>query len=389
MRITFFLRNLQTGGAERQLLQTAEALATRGHAVSLVTRTPGGELPAPRDVERRVLFRATTGRLGRALELARTPARLRQAVLELRPDVVYTALLVNDALAHRALAAVDVPLVWGFRNAEQPLSRLRRLALGYLRRHASEASLAIFNCRSGEAYLRAQGFRLRATRVVPNGIDVETFRPSPAEGEALRAELGLPRDALVVGLVGRLHPMKDHPSFLDAAQRFARSEPRARFLCVGTGSAEHAALLRRHAERLGIAERVTWAGLRPDVRAVYNACDLVASTSLAEGFPNAVAEALACGRPVVATDVGDTAWAAGTEGVLVPARDAAAQARTWAEVLALSPTEREACGRAARARIAREFSVERCIDATEDALATVVRTHGTTEREAARSADRA
>lgn len=373
MRIVFFLRNLQTGGAERQFLQLMEGLAERGHAVQLVTRTPGGALShlLPEGVERRSLFAeppALLARLGRALELARTPGRLRRLVAELAPDVVYSALYPNNALAHRALRGTRTPLVWGFRNAEQPLSRLRARAMAYTRRHASEVALAIANCRSGAAFLEREGFRLRELRVIPNGVDTEAFRPDPAQGAAFRAELGVAPEAFVVGTVARLHPMKDHGSFLEAAARFAAQVPEARFLCVGGGPRAYAGSLARRARELGLEQRVLWTGPRDDVRAALNACDLVASTSLAEGFPNALCEALACERPCVATDVGDCAWVLGEDGLLVPPSDPVAQAAAWARTRALASEQRAARARRARARIAREFSLAACTQRTEQAL---------------------
>lgn len=375
MRIAVFLRSLETGGAERQLVQVMGGLAQRGHDVRLVTRTAGGGLspllsPA---VGRTVLWERARGRLGRAWQLWRTPGRLRRALDELAPDVVYTALYVNDALAHRALRGSATPLVWGFRNAEQPLSWLRARALRYTRRHAGDVALAISNSHSGAAFLRRAGFRLRELCVVPNGVDTQAFRPEPARGAHLRAELGLAAEAFVVGCVGRLHPMKDHGTFLAAAARFAREAPEARFLCVGDGAPGYAHRLRRRAQELGLGPRLSWAGARADVGAVYNACDLVVSTSLAEGFPNALVEAQACGRPCVATDVGDCALALGPEGTLVPPRDPQAQAQAWARVRALAAPARAELGERARARVTAELSLEACTERTEQALLGVLR----------------
>lgn len=370
MRIVVFLRNLDTGGAQRQLVQVMAGLAARGHEVHLVTPGAGGALAALLSpaVTRTTLGLEARGRAARALALARTPGRLRGALRALAPDVVYTALYANDALAHRALRGSGIPLVWGFRNVDQPLSWSRSLALRYVRRHAGEVALAIANCHSGARYLREAGFDLRALRVVPNGVDPEAFRPDPEAGARLRAELGLPRDAFVVGCVARLHPMKDHETFLAAAALLARQAPEARFLCVGSGAPAHAERLRRRARALGLEARVTWAGERADVRAVHNACDLVASTSLAEGFPNALVEAQACGRPCVASDVGDCKRALAPEGIVVPARDPDAQARAWRALRAEAPAARAARGERARARVVAELSLEACAAGTERAL---------------------
>jgi glycosyltransferase involved in cell wall biosynthesis len=167
--------------------------------------------------------------------------------------------------------------------------------------------------------------------------------------------------------------MKDHETFLRAAALFARAVPEARFVCAGDGARGHALGLRQRADELGLAPRLTWTGVREDVRAVYNACDLIASTSVAEGFPNALVEALACERPCVATDVGDCALALGAEGSLVPPRDPEAQAEAWSRVHALAPAERARIGARARARVTRELSLEACTARTEEALQDALR----------------
>ena len=373
MRILFFLRNLQTGGAERQFLQIMEGLQARGHEVLFATRTPGGGLShlLPESIPRHVLFQEAGTRLGKALEPARTPGKLRKLVRELRPDLVYTALYVNNALAHRALQGTDTPLVWGLRNARQPLSKLRAKAFDYNRKHAADPVLAISNCHTGVEFHLESGFHFRDVRVVPNGIDGEVFRPAPEEGATFRETYDLPSDAFVIGCVGRLHEMKDHRTFLQAAELFHREAPSARFVCVGSGDAQSTFELERLTAELGLTKVVTWAGAHRDMRSAYNAFDLVASSSVAEGFPNALTEAQACGRPCVATDVGDCAVVLGEEGLLVSPGDPRAQAEAWSQMHGLSTEERESLGAKARARMLSDFSLERCAERTEAALSEI------------------
>src|SRR5262249_33434665 len=145
--------------------------------------------------------------------------------------------------------------------------------------------------------------------------------PDRAAGGARRAAWGLGEDAFVVGMVARLDPMKDHAGFIAAAAAFAQQHADARFVCVGDGPPAYRRDLATMADARGLGERLVWAGEVNDLRAVYNAFDVATLPSaFGEGFPNAVGEAMACGVPVVATDVGDIRLMLGDSGEVVPPR---------------------------------------------------------------------
>ena len=113
--------------------------------------------------------------------------------------------------------------------------------------------------------------------------------------------------------------MKDHANLLKAAASFARENSDARFVCVGGGPAAYRDDLETRADSLGLADRLVWAGEIGEMRAAYNAFDIATlSSSFGEGFPNVVGEAMACGIPVVATDVGDVRLIIGELGEVVP-----------------------------------------------------------------------
>src|SRR5262249_55975595 len=152
----------------------------------------------------------------------------------------------------------------------------------------------------------ARGFPIDRVAVVPNGIDTDAMRPDAAAGRAQRRQWELPDSAFVIGCVARLDPMKDHTTLINAAAAFARANSDARFVCAGNGSPSYRDALTRLAGSLGLADRMRWVGEIDDVKAAYNAFDIATLPSaFGEGFPNVVGEAMACGVPVVATDVGD------------------------------------------------------------------------------------
>jgi glycosyltransferase involved in cell wall biosynthesis len=202
--------------------------------------------------------------------------------------------------------------------------------------------------------------------VIPNGIDTERFRPDPHSGRRLRAEWGADAAQPLIGIVGRLDPMKGHSTFLHAAAILRAKRPQAQFVCVGSGTAEFAAHLRRLADDLGLADRVVWAGERADVAAAYNAFDVHVCASDGEGFPNVLAEAMACGVRCVATDVGDVSWIAGDAGSVVPPGDPTALAGAIEATLA-SDTAQD--GGRGRRQIVDRFGVPQLVESTERALA--------------------
>ena len=159
--------------------------------------------------------------------------------------------------------------------------------------------------------------------VVPNAVDSEQF--APGDGSLARAEMGIPQDATVIASVGRLSPEKGHRYLVEAVS-LLQSERPYHLLLVGDGPER--ARLEAMVKSLGLSPVTTFLGWRLDVVDLYRASDIVALPSLTEGMPNAALEAMACGKPVVASDVGGVAEAlcCGEAGLLVPTAQPAALA---------------------------------------------------------------
>ena len=230
------------------------------------------------------------------------------------------------------------------------------------------ADLIIANSEAGRCFCIARGFRAKRFEVVPNGIDTDRFQPDAAAGVALRDDWGVPRGVPLIGLVARLDPMKDHETFVEAAARLVAAETEARFVCVGAGAQANFDRLGDLAKALGLANRLFFVGKREDLPAVYATLDVhTSSSAYGEGFSNALGEAMACGVPCVATDVGDSALIIGDTGQVVRCRDAAALANAWRELLSLPLAARRNLGSRARTRIAENYSLPAMIAATEAA----------------------
>lgn len=372
MKIFLFVRSLAVGGSQRQIALLARGLAGRGHDVIVGVLYPGGTMEA--DVHTAGVRTASFAKTGR-WDVVGPLQRLWRLVRSERPDVVYAFLPTQNVLSALLLPPFWRPrLVFGIRGAAIDHSRYDRLSRIV---HDAEilssvrADLVIANGEAVRADAVRRGLPATRTIVIPNGIDTDAMAPDPTAGRALRQAWDLD-DHFVIGMAARFDPMKDHAMFLAAAAQFVAQEGDARFVLVGDGPEAYRRALQGQAEALGLAGRVTWAGERTDMRAVYNAFDLASlSSAFGEGFPNVIGEAMACGRPVVATDVGDARAIIGDTGeVVLPGRpDLLCHA--WRRMRHRLVDDADGLGRRARARVTDNYSIDLMVQRTETALASL------------------
>jgi len=209
----------------------------------------------------------------------------------------------------------------------------------------------------------------RRLHLLGNGIDLTRFDPDRVDRsrrKELRREWGIPDDAIVCGVVGRLVWEKGYREVFDAARQLRARVPDLHFVVVGPSDDDKADGITEHDLREAArGANLTFLGLRQDVDACYTAFDLFALASHREGFPRAAMEAAALGLPVVATDIRGCRQVVddGANGVLVPPRDAARLAAAI-ETVATDGALRRRMGEAGRAKAHRDFDQQRCIDIT-------------------------
>jgi glycosyltransferase involved in cell wall biosynthesis len=210
----------------------------------------------------------------------------------------------------------------------------------------------------------AIGYHPRRWELIPNGVDVERFRPDEQARERFRAELGALPETRLVGSIGRDHPMKDRPTLLRAFALASSDVEGLHLVLAGDGMTAGNEGLRDKTARLGIVDRVSFLGIQSDVAGLLNALDtLVLSSSAGEGFPNVVAEAMACGVPCVVTDVGDAAAIVGDSGRVVPPKSPEALAAALVHLLTAERSERLRLSTLARERARLHFSIDAMVRA--------------------------
>jgi len=359
LRVAICITGLSVGGAETFLAELLKHV--------------------PDDVEMRVFSLIDGGPIAKRIEVLGIPVTgmhmlagrpslyamlsLTSQLRAYRPTIVHTWMYHADFMGGIAAKLAGVPhVIWHLHNSDLSPQRVRRMtrwvvkALAVLSRWIPDA---ILSC--SEAAVRAHtavGYAAEKFTVIPNGVDTERFLPSTQARAAIREEFGFGDRSPVIGLVARVDAQKNHRGFFQAVKAFFERGGDADFLLVGRDVTPDHWQLSKLVGRTGHQSRVVLAGPRDDIPRVMAALDVATSSSLGEAFPLVLIEAMSCGTPCVATDVGDSALIVGDTGIIVAPDDADALAAAWVRLLAMAQEERAELGRRARDRVLANYSIE-------------------------------
>jgi len=356
--VVHVIPGLGVGGAERMLIK----LLGRAHDPTMVHRVvslrAGGELRSEMEAVAGPIVEIG---IDGSFPGPASAWKLRAEVRRLEPSLV-VGWMYHGNLAAR-FARQGRPMIWNIRQSIygwrhfKPATTLTIRAGALLSR---SAQAIVYNSRTAAGQHAALGYADERALVLPNGFDVGRFTTTPRGRESARRLLEVPEGTTVIGMVARVHPFKGHDDFMRAAELVARKRDAVSFVLVGTGTEEYLAEWRRGHPEARVDVRAL--GEVRDVSTVFPGIDLVVSSSVTEGFPNAVGEAMACGIPCVVTDVGDCAFLVGDAGVVVPPSAPAALAEGVERLLALPSEERSKIGARARSRVEGEFDLPRIAD---------------------------
>src|SRR5262249_38638535 len=199
---------------------------------------------------------------------------LLRLVRRIRPSLIQGWMLHGNLGALIAGALLRIPVIWGVRHSRLLLGREKRStvvlerALGWF---SGVPARIVYNSKEGKRSHENLGYSSKRSLVIPNGFDTTKFRPSAEIRQAARSSLDIPEEAVVIGMIARYHPMKDHINFLQAASVLRKSHPEAIFLLIGRGCEPANADLVSHLDELSLRDIVRLVGRRTDVDRLINA----------------------------------------------------------------------------------------------------------------------
>lgn len=349
MRIALVVTGLGMGGAEKQVVDLADEYSRLGHDVLLISLVDEVML---KPVRPEVLLHVA-GMRASPFSFISTYLKMRRLLAAFRPDVVHSHMVHANIFMRLIRLGLAFPRLISSAHNTNEGGAFRMLAyrltdsLADLVTNVSEDAVAAFEQKKAVPAGRM--------RVFNNGINPDIYRFDPAERHQARAELGIPTGACVLLAIGRLTDAKDYPNLLQAVGKVVHSNPDLVVLVAGQGELHDA--LQQQSAALGLAERVTFLGVRRDIPRLLAAADIYVLSSAWEGMPLVILEAMASERVVVATDCGGVAEALGGTGLVVRPKDAAALASALRVALDMSEAERIRMGQLARQRVLQNYSL--------------------------------
>jgi glycosyltransferase involved in cell wall biosynthesis len=362
IKVMHIINGLETGGAElalSRLLSFSDRSCFEMQVISLVGDGPVGDIIRAAGI--RVHCLGMSRNFPDVPELIRLVRLLRQQ----KPDVVQTWLQQSDLLGGIAAKLAGVaPVLWNIRHSTMHTSYIKRKtrAITHICAWLSGMLPTRIVCcseRSKEEQ-RKIGYADYKLIVIPNGIDTGRFTIDLGARSDVRNELQVQPDTILIGASGRFHPQKDYRNFIRAAQKICVACPTAVFAMCGDNVRLSNPEIACWVADTGFADRFRVLGRRNDMPRFMAGLDIFVSTSaFGEGFPNVVAEAMACGVPCVVTDVGDSARIVGTTGKVVSPEAPAALADACLQLIGFGSGYLRKCGADARDRIVTNFSMQR------------------------------
>ena len=359
LTICYIIDDLGLGGAQRQLVTLVKALPRARYAPQVISLS----------TEKRAL-EAEIRRMGVPLTIIPQSGfcapgawiALYRAVRALHPDIVQTWLFTADLYGRLAAWMAGVPVILSAVRSVEPDKPAHYVMADRLLRRVT-TGFTVNVSAIGKVLAAREGVEPSRIATVYNGVDLTRFNPAISDG-AVRERLAVEPQAPLIGIIGRLAPVKDHATFLRAAALVAPDEPSARFVIVGDGPLRGA--LEALVARLNLRDRVRFLDSQADAAAVFAALDVVVVTSRYEGCCNVILEGMAMAKPVIATSVGGNPElvVSGETGLLVPIEDPEHVAQAIRGLLQ-DPDRARAMGRAGRRRIETSFTLERMVAASE------------------------
>ncbi len=373
IRILHLITGLNTGGAEIALLRLLEGLDRNIFDSQVVCIIPTGVIG---EKIQDLGIPVNSLEMSPGKPTLRGLLRLIELLNNFQPDILQTWLYHADLLGlFAAMFTRTQSVIWNIRSAEMDFSQYNILSGLVMRLCAAFSFLPtaiIVNSQAGKTIHTLLGYHPRKWIMIPNGIDTSQFGTFYKLGSKKRLEWNINSEEVVVGHVARIDPQKDHDTLLRAAAKVNIQNPKVHFVCIGEGPVHYWDEKKKLALQLGLTN-LLWVGRQTDMPSIYNAFDMLVSSSKGEAFPNVVAEAMACGIPCIVTDTGDSELLVGETGITVQRSNPDALANAIISLAGNSKSYRNEMGIKARQRIIDNFNLTKMIQGYSDLYQNIIK----------------
>ncbi len=373
-RIHFVISGLGEGGAQMMLLKLLSRLDRGVFRPKVIALTGHGEVTAEmvgrfQDIDVPVNLLGMRPGVPSPKGLFDLGRLFHREAPHLVQTWMYHADLIGGAAAK---LAGNIPVIWNIRHSNLDPRSDKKTTILTARICAALSRVIprkIICCaeRARQVH-QTLGYAAAKMVVIPNGFDLDAFKPDPLAHQTVCNELGIADDSVLIGLFARFHPQKDHATFIEAARAIKDDVrfDRVHFILCGDGIDERNDGLKDLIDSHGLNDSFSLLGHRADIPRLTAALNLASSSSSSgEGFPNTIGEAMACGIPCVVTNVGDSALIVGNAGAVVPPGDPAALAAAWKKLLSFDGQQKQTLSRCCRDRMIERFSLPAIVERYE------------------------
>ena len=349
MRIMFVITGLGMGGAENLVVNLADKYVKQGYEV-LIAYAFGDAVVTPKSENIKLVSLCVNS----YSDFFSAYFKLRALVKKFQPDVIHSHMIHANLLARLVRLTIKIPRLICTAHSINEGGRLRMLA--YRMTDVLADISTNVSQEAADKFIELGAVPAKKMKVVLNGIDTNIFMFSAEKRIKYRKQFGLNDDDKLIVAVGSLNLPKDYPNLLNAISIIAVNKFNVKVKIIGGGPLKDDLL--QLVDKLNLIDVVEFVGISRDVSGMMSASDLFVLSSSFEGFGLVVAEAMACERPVVATDCGGVKEVVGNVGKLVPPENSDALAKGIIDVLSKSEQELQQLGKQGRQRILDEYSLD-------------------------------
>lgn len=360
IKIVLAIRSLDIGGAEKQFIELVKYIDKSKFDVTVCTMYGGEQEQVIKSITN--IEYINFNKKGR-YDFYTFYKNYSKLLKEINPQVIYSFLGEMNLFSLWAKSNKS-KVIWGFRASDKDwkqYGRVPRTIFWLQKKFSSHVDKIISNSYASISYHEKHGFNMEKSVVIHNGIDTNRFQRDIQDRDAFRLKYNLQEDDIVVGMVGRLDPIKGYPIFSKVAKKICENYDNVFFFSVGSEKKEILDECQEILTELN-NKKFFWLGTQKNVETLYSGFDMLISSSFAEGFSNSIAEAMSSSLPCVVTDVGDSAYIVDKSGVVVQPREVESLYYGLVEML---DSNYKVLGEESRRRIIQEFSMKKMVNQTE------------------------